>query len=67
MEKPMLTDQEWDLAVDLLERRRNELAVEIRHTSTREMRERLRAQLDLVSGLLAKVQAARAPAGARAD
>jgi hypothetical protein len=67
MEKPMLTDQEWDLAVDLLERRRNELAVEIRHTSTREMRERLRAQLDLVSGLLAKVQAARAPAGVRAD
>jgi hypothetical protein len=67
MEKPILTDQEWDLAVDLLERRRNELAVEIRHTSTREMRERLRAQLDLVSGLLAKVQAARAPAGVRAD
>ena len=67
MEKPILTDQEWDLAVDLLERRRNELAVEIRHTSTREMREKLRAQLDLVSGLLAKVQSARAPAGVPAD
>ena len=66
MEKPILTDQEWDLAVDLLERRRNELAVEIRHTSTREMRESLRAQLDLVCGLLAKVQAARAPAGVSA-
>ncbi len=61
MEKPVLTDQEWRLALDLLERRRTELAVEIRHTSTREMRESLRAQLDLVNGLLAKVTQAFSP------
>ena len=62
METPLWTDREWDLARELLERRSNELAVEIRHTSTREMKERLREQLDTVNTMLEKARSARAAA-----
>ena len=65
MERPLLTEQEWDLALELLEREWRELVVEIRHTTTREMRDRLKEKLQLVEGLLAKVtQATARPAAA---
>ncbi len=63
MERPTLTDEEWSLVVELLERESVELPVEIRHTSTREFREQLRARLNLVDGLLARLHAPVAASG----
>jgi len=53
--QPALTDEEWGLVIELLERERRELPSEIHHTATREMRRTLRARLDLVDQILARL------------
>ena len=53
--QPVLTEEEWDLVIELLERKRSELLIEIRHTRTRDFRDQLRKRLDLVEQLLQRL------------
>jgi hypothetical protein len=53
--QPVLTDEEWGLVIELLERERRELPTEIHHTATREMRHKLRARLDTLDRLLERL------------
>ena len=53
--QPVLTDEEWGLVIELLERERRELPSEIHHTATREMRRKLRVRLDILDKLLARL------------
>ena len=57
-----LSQSEWNLVVELLERERSELHPEIRHTRTRSLREALRGRLELVEGLLQRVRSLAEPA-----
>ncbi|MCG3181333.1 MAG: hypothetical protein BIFFINMI_03713 [Phycisphaerae bacterium] len=50
-----LTDLEWELIYDLLERERRELRPEIRHSGTASVRDDLRRRLEMVQGLLGKI------------
>jgi hypothetical protein len=50
----MLTDEETDLLVDLLERERSDLPVEIRHTRSSAYRDELRKREDMVDRLLTR-------------
>jgi len=53
--QPVLTEEEWDLMIELLDRKRSELLIEIRHTRTRDFRDQLRKRLDLVEQLLQRL------------
>lgn len=55
-----LSETEWQLLVELLEREQNTLRVEIRHTDTTEFRERLRKRLKTGEELLVRMQGAAA-------
>ncbi len=57
-EQPSLTQPEWELVLELLERERYELPAEIHHTRTSQMRDELKHRLELASGLLQKLRAA---------
>jgi len=50
--QPALTDAEWELVKELLERERAELKVEIHHTSDSSFRDGLKKRLELVRVLL---------------
>ena len=50
----MLTDEESDLLVDLLERERSDLPIEIRHTRSSAYRGELKKREALVDRLLAR-------------
>ncbi len=52
-----LTDAEWALIIELLQRERSELPPEIHHTRTVSVREDLHRRLDLVEELLKKLAA----------
>jgi hypothetical protein len=52
-----LTDAEWALIIELLQRERSELPPEIHHTRTMDVREDLHRRLELVENLLAKLAA----------
>jgi hypothetical protein len=51
-DQPRLSDAEWALVTELLEREQGELPAEIRHTRVSSVREELRRRLDTVRQLL---------------
>ncbi len=51
-----LSDAEWALVVELLEREQGELPAEIRHTRVSTVREELRSRLEMVRRLLERLQ-----------
>ncbi len=54
--QPMLSEAEWELLIELLERERGELPAEIRHTRTATVHAELRQRSELVKGLLDRLQ-----------
>ena len=60
-ERPPLTEAEWGLIVELLEREHNELPTEIHHTRTASVRDELRARQAAVRALLERVKAMATP------
>ena len=55
-DQPELSAAEWALVVELLQRERSELPVEIRHTRTSSVREELHRRQELVQDLLQKLK-----------
>jgi hypothetical protein len=55
-DEPRLSDEEWDLIVELLECERNELPVEIHHTRNSTVRAELQQRADLVQRLLSRLR-----------
>jgi hypothetical protein len=55
-DEPKLSEQEWDLIVELLECERNELPVEIHHTRNSDVRTELQERADMVQGLLSRLR-----------
>jgi hypothetical protein len=55
-DQPKLSEAEWDLVVELLERERAELPVEIRHTRTSSVRDELHRREDMVRDLLGRLR-----------
>jgi hypothetical protein len=55
-DEPKLSDEEWDLIVELLECERNELPVEIHHTRNAEIRAELQQRAEMVGRLLCRLQ-----------
>jgi hypothetical protein len=55
-DEPRLSDEEWDLIVELLECERNELPVEIHHTRNANVRAELQQRADLVQHLLERLR-----------
>lgn len=53
--QPKLSDEEWDLVVELLECERRELPAEIHHTRTESVRKDLQHRSDVVQRLLVKL------------
>jgi len=53
-----LTEAEWKLVIELLERERGDLPSEIHHTRTPAMRDELHQRLALIQGLLRKIRPA---------
>ncbi len=53
---PVLDKAEWDVVIELLERDRRELPVEIHHTATRECRQHLRDRLKIIDALLERLR-----------
>lgn len=53
---PKLTEAEWALIVELLERELQELPVEIHHTRTSSFRDDLRNRRDMIRGLIERIQ-----------
>jgi hypothetical protein len=60
-----LTNEEWEIVQDLLERERRELPSEVRHTDKRDYRHKLEARLDMVESMIKRIEFALAkePAG----
>jgi hypothetical protein len=56
-EQPQLTEAEWGLIIELLEREHSELPAEIHHTRTPSVRDELRARHTAVHELLDRVKA----------
>jgi len=56
-EQPNLSEAEWALVVELLQQERDELPVEIHHTRTASVREGLRNRMEMVRGLLERLEA----------
>lgn len=54
-EHPVLSEREWELVLELLERERFQLPIEIHHTRTRTMRDELRARLSIIEDLVLRV------------
>jgi hypothetical protein len=54
---PNLSEQEWILLIDLLEREQDELPVEIHHCRVASFREHLHERLQMVQGLLERLHA----------
>jgi hypothetical protein len=59
-DQPCLTDDEWTLVIDLLQREHDELPVEIHHCRVANYREDLQHRLAMVQELLNRL---RIPAG----
>jgi hypothetical protein len=55
-EEPKLSDQQWELLVELLEREHNELPVEIHHTRNSAVREELHRRQEIVKELLERLR-----------
>ncbi len=54
--EPRLSEEEWDLVMELLECERNELPVEIHHTRNSNVRAELQERADMVRGLLGRLR-----------
>ena len=52
-----LTEKELEVVVELLETHLRDILVEIRHTTSREFRQKLQAKEQIISALLGKVGA----------
>ena len=55
-DRPNLTEAEWTLIVELLQREQNELPTEIHHTRSSSLRDELRARRKMVDGLLQRLK-----------
>ena len=55
-QQPNLSEEEWALVVELLERERGELPAEIRHTRVASVRENLQRRRDMVQDLLGRLK-----------
>jgi hypothetical protein len=55
-DEPKLSDAEWELIVELLERERSELPVEIHHTRSSNVRTELHQRAEIVRGLLGRLR-----------
>jgi hypothetical protein len=55
-DEPRLSDEEWALIVELLERERSELPVEIHHTRSSSVRTELQQRAEMVRGLLSRLR-----------
>jgi len=55
IDRPNLTEAEWALVVELLQREQNELPTEIHHTRSSNLRDELRARRKMVDGLLQRL------------
>ena len=55
-DEPRLSDEEWDLVVELLECERNELPVEIHHTRSSSVRADLQQRAEMVRRLLERLR-----------
>jgi hypothetical protein len=55
-DEPRLSNEEWDLIVELLECERNELPVEIHHTRSSSVREDLQQRAEMVRRLLDRLR-----------
>jgi hypothetical protein len=55
-DEPRLSEAEWALVLELLERERSELPVEIHHTRSADVRGELQQRADLVRGLLGRLR-----------
>jgi predicted mannosyl-3-phosphoglycerate phosphatase (HAD superfamily) len=56
-DQPVLSEGEWALVVDLLEREKADLPAEIHHTRTATVRAELHERLDMVRRLLDRLHA----------
>jgi hypothetical protein len=59
-DQPQLSESEWALLCELLERERSELPTEIHHTRLRSLRYELQQRRQMVDELLAKMPKAEA-------
>lgn len=57
-EEPKLSEAEWALILEMLERERSELPVEIHHTRSSSVRAELHERLDMVRDLLVRLRPA---------
>jgi hypothetical protein len=55
-EQPRLTDAQWNLITELLQRELEELPVEIHHTRSSQMRGELSQRREMVRDLLARLR-----------
>ena len=55
-DEPRLSAAEWDFVVELLERERNELPVEIHHTRNSSVHEELQHRAEMVRDLLGRLR-----------
>jgi hypothetical protein len=55
-DEPRLSEEEWGLIVELLERERSELPVEIHHTRSSSVRTELQHRADIVRELLSRLR-----------
>jgi hypothetical protein len=56
-DEPKLAEAEWGLIVELLERERSELPVEIHHTRRSSVRAELQERAEMVRSLLVRLRA----------
>jgi hypothetical protein len=54
--QPTLSDDEWEIVIELLERESSLLPREIRHTDAARMRELLRRRSALIDGILDRLR-----------
>ena len=55
--RPDLSEAEWELVIELLQREQSELPTEIHHTRVSAMRDALRKRRESVQQLLTRLQA----------
>jgi hypothetical protein len=53
---PMLTNEDWEIIIELLERESSTLMREVRHTDTAKMREMLRRRSTRVDDILSRLR-----------
>ncbi len=56
IDQPTLTESEWALVIELLEREMEDLPVEIHHTRSSQMRNELSQRREMVRQLLARLR-----------